>query len=110
MTTVVSVRGLDHSALMADPAFVYVARAVRWTPWLASIWGNPFPVKEGVRTAAEAVALYLVHLQARPDLLARLPELRGKRLGCWCCDWDGHGEPAQPCHAVALARLADGID
>jgi hypothetical protein len=34
-----------------------------------------------------------------PDLLARLPELRGKVLGCWC-------HPEQ-CHGDTLAELAN---
>jgi len=34
------------------------------------------------------------HLPARPDRLARLGELCGKALGCWCA-------PA-PCHADVL--------
>jgi hypothetical protein len=25
------------------------------------------------------------------------------------CDWPGHGEPSSPCHAVLLARLAEGV-
>jgi DNA polymerase-3 subunit epsilon len=33
-------------------------------------------------------------------MLDRLPELRGRILGCWCL-------PRQPCHAEILARLAD---
>lgn len=36
-------------------------------------------------------------------------DLVGKRLGCWCCDWGGSGEPERPCHAVTLARIADSL-
>ncbi|MER6799640.1 DUF4326 domain-containing protein, partial [Amycolatopsis mediterranei] len=35
----------------------------------------------------------------RPDLLALLPGLRGRRLGCWCVP--------EPCHAQVIAELAD---
>ena len=48
----------------------------------------------------------------REFIRSNFPELRGKTLGCWCCDlftyplrgwgWD------HLCHAVVLARLAEG--
>jgi len=38
-----------------------------------------------------------------------LPDLKGKTLGCWCCDHDGTGTPSRPCHAVVIARLADSL-
>lgn len=68
--------------------FVHVDRA---TPW-----GNPFvPGRDGDR--ATVVARYRDdYLPSRPGLLARLGELRGKALGCWCA-------PA-PCHADVLIR------
>jgi hypothetical protein len=37
----------------------------------------------------------------RPDLLARVSELAGKRIGCWC-------KPAA-CHGDVLAELADAL-
>jgi hypothetical protein len=55
-----------------------------------------------------ATAICRQHLLSRPDLLPRLLELGGKVLACWCCDWPGHGEPKKACHAMLLARLADG--
>ena len=42
---------------------------------------------------------YREYLLARPDLLALLPGLRGRRLGCWCVP--------EPCHAQVIADLAD---
>jgi hypothetical protein len=62
-------------------------------------WGNPFKVPED-GTQAEVVAMFESWIQAQPHLLARLPELRGKQLGCWC-------KLDQPCHADVLARLAN---
>ena len=38
-------------------------------------------------------------LRRRPDLLAQLPTLKGKRLACWC--------KPKTCHREVLARLAD---
>jgi hypothetical protein len=63
-----------------------------------SIWSNPFKFgTDGTRS--EVTAKYRQHLMSRPDLLERLPELRGKRLGCWCAP--------QACHADVLAEMAD---
>lgn len=63
-----------------------------------SIWGNPF--REGVDgTKAEVIAKYRAWIQTQPRLMARLPELRGKVLGCWC--------KPDICHGDVLAELAD---
>jgi hypothetical protein len=97
-TRVIKVSVRDRTELLADPDFVYVGRRTRG--WPASPWGNPYIVgRDG--TLAEILARYEhEYLPSRPDLLARLPELRGKTLGCWCSP--------KPCHADVLARLADG--
>ena len=38
--------------------------------------------------------------ERRKALLARLPELRGKNLGCWC-------PPGKECHADVLLEIAN---
>jgi hypothetical protein len=70
-------------------------------------WGNPFTHEASKKTRAqvvvptrgEAIARYEEWLRAQPDLMAELPTLRGKVLGCWCSPL--------PCHADVLARLAN---
>lgn len=63
-----------------------------------SFWGNPFHI--GVDgTRREVIAKYRAMVLSLPDMVARLPELRGKTLGCWC--------KPKPCHADVLAELAD---
>lgn len=63
-----------------------------------SIWGNPFTHKKGtkaeklVKSRAEAIAYYRNYLLSRPDLIERIEELRGKRLGCYCKPCDCHGD------------------
>ena len=80
-----------------EPFDVYIGRP--------SKWGNPFSHKHGtlarfkVATREEAVARYEQWLLSQPQLLAALPELRSKTLGCWC--------HPRACHGHVLARLAD---
>ncbi len=79
---------------------VYVGRAMHRGGWKlpGSPLANPFrPGRDGSR--AEVVAKYRDYLLARPELLALLPEVRGRRLGCWCVPL--------PCHAEVIAELAD---
>jgi hypothetical protein len=58
----------------------------------ATPWGNPFVLgRDGDR--ATVVASYRGdHLASRLDLLARLGELRGKALGCWCAPQPRHAD------------------
>jgi Domain of unknown function (DUF4326) len=71
---------------------VYVGRG------RGSRWGNPFKSpRDGTRE--EVIAKYERWLLGQPELVAALPELRGKVLGCWCAP--------KPCHADVLLRLAN---
>ena len=61
-------------------------------------WGNPFVIgRDGGR--AEVIAKYEDWLLGNAELMARLPELEGRILGCWC-------SPAA-CHGDVLARFAN---
>jgi hypothetical protein len=62
-----------------------------------SKWGNPFVVGED-GTREQVIQKYRVWLLEQPDLLASLPELKGKVLGCWCAP--------RACHGDVLAELA----
>lgn len=75
-----------------DPHDVYIGRP--------SKWGNPFVI--GVHgTRADVIKKYDEWIRTRPELMAAIGELKGKRLGCWC-----HPEP---CHGDVLAYLASSI-
>lgn len=63
-----------------------------------SIWGNPFHEDQRT-TKSEVIERYRAWIQTQPQLMARLPELRGKVLGCWC--------KPDICHGDVLAELAD---
>jgi len=63
-----------------------------------SIWGNPFVIgRDGDRDIV--IRKYLAYLLSKPELLKRLPELKGKTLACWCAPL--------PCHADVLAEIVD---
>lgn len=63
-----------------------------------SKWGNPFShlagtlAKHKVRSREEAIASYRVWILTQPELLAALPNLKGKVLGCWCAPKACHGD------------------
>lgn len=78
--------------LKKEPFDVLIDRRTRW--------GNPFVIgRDGDR--AEVIAKYRTWLMSQPDLLADLPELCGKVLGCWC--------KPDACHGDVLAELADKV-
>jgi hypothetical protein len=63
-----------------------------------SKWGNPFVIGcDGTRD--DVIARYEAWLLEQPELVAALPELAGKTLGCWCAP--------RACHGDVLARLAN---
>lgn len=76
---------------------VYIGR--RWNLYgftEDSPWHNPY--KEGRDgTLEEVLEKYRARILGRPDLLSRLHELAGKRLGCWCAP--------DPCHGEILLQL-----
>jgi uncharacterized protein DUF4326 len=77
--------------------FFYIGRQVGGH-WKESEWRNPFREgKHGDRAAI--IAAYREHLDHSPALKARLDELRGKVLGCWC-------HPL-PCHGDVLCELVN---
>ncbi len=82
-----------------NPGDVYIGRANRRFGLAGSKWANPFRIERGVRTRQQAIDEYRSYVQGRPELMAALPELRGRRLACWCT-------PA-PCHGDVLAELAE---
>ncbi len=82
-----------------SPYDVYIGRP--------SKWGNPFSHKNGtlaqfkVQSRGEAVAAYEAWIKTQPELMAALPELKGKTLGCWC-------KPSA-CHGDILVKLCESL-
>lgn len=65
-----------------------------------SKWGNPFVIGEN-GSRAQVLQKYFEYLLNKPELLADLPELKGKRLGCYC-------KPLA-CHGDILKEMVDAI-
>lgn len=100
-----SLRGMGYSSLRAwlDAApgkHVYIGRPVKYVEGTHNgPWGNPFSVERYGRAAC--IAEYEAHLRRTPALLAKLPQLRGCVLGCWCKPETCHGDVL----AAAVAEL-----
>lgn len=73
-----------------EPFDIYIGRG--------SKWGNPFTHKSGtkaqyiVSSREEAIEKYREYILSKPELLKDLPELAGKRLGCFCKPKACHGD------------------
>lgn len=70
-----------------------------------SKWGNPFSHRTGTlarfmsASRSDAIERYEEWIREQPHLMASLPELRGKVLGCWC-------RPRR-CHGDVLVKLVE---
>jgi hypothetical protein len=75
-----------------------------------SIWGNQYTHIKNRKTRAtyvvntieEAIDKYEKDLLKNEILIAKLPELIGKRLGCTC-------KKDKPCHGDVLVKLAEEL-
>jgi len=78
---------------------LYIGRCVRFHPVFtdASKWANPFG------RGPDSLQRYEQRVRNGP-LWDALPELEGKRLGCWCVNTDST-EPPLHCHGQVLMRL-----
>ncbi len=66
-----------------------------------SRWANSYTIKK-YGSLERVLELYEEHLLNSPKLMAALPSLKGKRLGCWCA-------PGR-CHGDILASYADALE
>lgn len=71
---------------------IYIGRGTKW--------GNPF--REGADGSRKTVIQkYRSYLLRNADLMAALPELRGKVLACSC--------KPKPCHGDVLVELVNAL-
>ena len=76
---------------MVPAGAVYVGRRMTRIGLAGSKWANPFKIGlDGTR--AEVIEKYRAWLFEQPELVAALPELRGKDLACWCAPLPCHGD------------------
>ena len=65
-----------------------------------SDWGNPFSIgRDGSRE--DVIRKHREWLIQQTHLMARLHELKGKTLGCWCSP--------NACHGDTLSELANAV-
>jgi hypothetical protein len=65
-----------------EPYDVYIARAAPRFGLKRSKWANPYPLLGASEADRDVcLALYEDYVRNSPDLMAALPELRGKVLG-----------------------------
>jgi hypothetical protein len=90
MTSVVNVR--------QEECDVYIGRTCYGRQ--GSKWANPFHVgRDGTRD--QVIEKYRQHVLSTHYLVAALPELKDKVLGCWC-------NPL-PCHGDVLVELVNNL-
>lgn len=101
MTIVVHLHSPEAGVASLNGRFVRIDRQTKW--------GNPFVIgRDGTRL--ECIEQYEQWIKTQPDLLAAIPELRDKVLGCWCKvsgTGSTHGQTGRPCHGDVLARLVN---
>ena len=80
-------------------------------------WGNPFSHKKGtwakqvVATLGESIEKYREYLVNNEELMAALPELKNKTLGCWCPGPAGlTSSDKLMCHGQILLQLLEDED
>ena len=81
-TTVVNINNSDYDVFIGRP----------------SKWGNPFVIgPDGSRF--DVIRKYKIYLLNNRKLMESLPELYGKKLGCYC--------KPKPCHGDVLVELVN---
>ena len=93
-TMVVNVKTVKAS----DPEVIYIGRT--FGQFVGSGWGNPFKITNQV-SREQVVEQFRNWIVKQPQLMARLPELKGKKLACFC--------HPQQCHGDVLAELANKL-
>jgi hypothetical protein len=109
MPTVLNAHGSGWSDMQMPPNSVYVGdkqpdrRRGGGVRFKQSKWYNPYKIdrlgKPRDGTREEVIARYRARLLLQPELMAALPELRGKDLVFWCAPL--------ACHADVLLELAN---
>ena len=99
-TTVINIRNAPEG-WKSDPNFVYIGRAMPRRGLSSSRFANPFAIGRDAETREDAMKLYRQRmLEAPPEFMEEVRELKDKTLVCWCAP--------EACHGDVLAAIADG--
>ena len=71
---------------------VYIGRGSKWGNPFTHLWGKQTKAEFVVASREEAIKAYRSYIMNKPELLACLPELTGKVLGCFCAPQSCHGD------------------
>jgi hypothetical protein len=76
---------------LKKPEHIYIGRSV-WNIKGAddSFWRNPFSVKKYGRD--KCLEMYKNYVLNNPEMMSKIRELEGKKLGCWCHPEKCHGD------------------
>jgi hypothetical protein len=114
-TTIVNVR--KHKKLIDSASknnqYIYIGRGP------GSKLGNPYThlpldwtkAEFAVATVEEAIEKYEAYARANPTIMAMLPDLVGKYLGCWCVQepYEYQAGVFVPCHGYSLMKLINEL-
>jgi len=100
MTTVVRIKRKNNEII--QDCDVYIGRSCFMGGWnlFQSKWATPYSTKE-YGTAEKANEKYRQYIKSKPELMASLHELKGKKIGCWCAP--------NPCHGDVLVELVNNL-
>lgn len=95
----INYNSLEH--WLENPNHVYIGRNMTFyvSGATKSKWSNPFSVKKYGRNGC--LNKYREYIQNNAELMAQLPELEGKILGCWC--------KPEKCHGDILVELVSNL-
>lgn len=98
MDVPIRVRAKRCKGEIVTPFDIYVGRQCYRGGWMLnnSVWRNPFTVAKYGRE--QCLEKYEEYIRSSPELMDRLPELAGKRLGCFC-------DLKHPCHIDILIKI-----
>jgi len=112
-TTVVNIKDTPDFDIR-NPDDVYIGRyhqSAKYGTLPSSRWHNPYRIGAYFNriagttaeiTRVDSIRMYRNYITSNSKMMAFLPELKGKRLGCWC-------KPL-PCHGDVLVELLDNVE
>ena len=112
MTTVVNIKTTPDFNPTKNPNDIYIGRYYHslYDAFPSSRWHNPYRIGTYLNritgiteeiTREDSIRMYRDYITSNPKMMAFLPELKGKRLGCWC-------KPLA-CHGDILIELVESI-